>query len=276
MRASKLARLIFFGFFVVLGVLWIYPFFLVILNAFKPYAEIMYNFLGLPEKWDFNRFINVWQRLRLGRLFVNTFLYTLFSVLAIVFVASLAAYKLSRTKSRLSSIVFLLMLLPMLTPFQSYMITFSIFARNLHMIGTRLGYVFACTGLSIPLAVFMFHGFVKNIPRELDEYALLDGASSFKTFFYIILPLLTPILITVAVIDALAVWNDIIVNLLVVGGNAEMQNLQNALYVRFSAQQADWETALPGLVMSMIPNIIFFLFMQRYIVSGMTTGAIKS
>ena len=136
--------------------------------------------------------------------------------------------------------------------------------------------IFACTGLSIPLAVFMFHGFVKNIPKELDEYAILDGASSLKIFFNIVMPLLTPIIVTVAVIDALSVWNDIIVNLLVIGGSFETQNIQNALYVRFSAQQADWETALPGLVMSMIPNIIFFLFMQKYIVSGITAGAIKS
>ena len=276
MSLKKLPNIIFFGFFVVLGLLWIYPFFLVIFNAFKPYSEIMSNFLKLPKKWDFSRFVSVWQRLRLGKLFINTFLYTLFSVLATLLLASMAAYKLSRTKNRFSNVLFILMLLPMLTPFQSYMITFTIFAKNLHLVGTRAGYIFACTGLSIPLAVFMCHGFVKNIPKELDEYAHLDGASSFKTFFYIIMPLLTPILITVAVINALSVWNDIIVNMLVIGGNAETQNIQNALYVRFSAQQADWETALPGLVMSMIPNIVFFLFMQKYILAGMTTGAIKS
>lgn len=276
MKKSTYSHYIFFGFFVFLGFLWIYPFFLVIINSFKPYAEIINNFLGLPEKWEFSRYISVWQRLNLGKLFANTFLYTFFSVLITLIAASMAAYKLSRTKNRFSSIIFLLMLLPMLTPFQSYMITFTVFTKNLHLLGTRAGYIIACTGLSIPLAVFMFHGFIKNIPKELDEYAVLDGASSFKTFFYIILPLLTPILVTVAVIDALSVWNDIIVNLLVIGGKAETQNIQNAMYVRFSAQQADWETALPGLVMSMIPNIVFFLFMQKYIVSGITAGAIKS
>ena len=276
MKRSGLPHIVFYVFFVALGVLWLYPFFLVIINAFKPYSEIMYNFLGLPQKWDFSRYIAVWKRLGLGRLFFNTFTYTLFSVISILLLSSMAAYKLSRTKSKMSSGIFLLMLLPMLAPFQTYMITFTIFAKNLHLVGTRWGYVFACTGLSIPLAVFMFHGFVKNIPKELDEYAILDGASSLKIFFNIIMPLLTPIIVTVAVIDALSVWNDIIVNLLVIGGSFETQNIQNALYVRFSAQQADWETALPGLVMSMIPNIIFFLFMQKYIVSGITAGAIKS
>jgi raffinose/stachyose/melibiose transport system permease protein len=275
-RAAKPFRLIFFGVLILLALVWIYPLFLVFINSFKPYSQIMYDFLGMPEALDFNRFTGVWQRLGLGGLFINTLVYTAFSVAGTLLLASMAAYKLSRTRGRISSFLFLLMLLPMLSPFQSYMITFTLFAKNLHMVGTGAGYIAAQIGLCLPLALFMFHGFVKNIPRELDEYALIDGASNFRTFFSIIFPLLMPILITVAVIDALAVWNDIVVNMLVIGGNSKLQNLQNALYVRFSAQQSDWETALPGMVMSMVPNIVFFLFMQRYIVSGITAGAIKS
>ena len=146
----------------------------------------------------------------------------------------------------------------MLVPFNTYMITFTLFIKNLRLVGTQLGYIFACTGLSIPFVTFAFHGFVKNIPKDLDEYAVIDGASSFKIFFFIIMPLLTPILTTIAVINALNVWNDDIFNLLVTGGNYETQNIQNALFQRFSAQQSDWETALPGLVMSMVPNVLFF------------------
>ena len=276
MKRVLSSQVIFYSFFVLLGFLWIYPFFLIIINAFKPSAEILYNFLGLPERWDILRFISVWQRLKLGRLFSNTFFYTLFSVTGILLLASMAAYKMSRMKSKLNSVIFILLLLPMLAPFQSYMITFTVFAKNLHLVGTRWGYVFACIGLNIPLALFMFHGFAKSIPRELDEYAVLDGASSFKIFFYIIMPLLMPILITVAVINALGIWNDLIINLLITGGRSEAQNIQNALYIGFSSRQSDWETALPGMVMSMVPNVIFFLFMQKKIVSGITAGAIKS
>ena len=96
-----------------------------------------------------------------------------------------------------------------------------------------------------------------------------------RTYFSIVLPLLKPILTTVVVLDTLATWNDIITNQLIVGGNAKAMNIQNALYMQFSAQTADWEHALPGIVMSMIPSLIFFVLMQKHIVGGVTAGAVK-
>ena len=111
----------------------------------------------------------------------------------------------------------------------------------------------------MPLAVYMIHGFVKNVPIDLEECACIDGAGKIRTYFSIVLPLLKPILTTVVVLDALATWNDIITNQLIVGGNTVAMNIQNALYMQFSAQTADWEHALPGIVMSMIPSLIFFI-----------------
>ncbi len=155
------------------------------------------------------------------------------------------------------------------------MITLTRFMNTIHLQGKVAGYILVSLGLAMPLAVFMIHGFVKGIPIELEESAYIDGAGKFKTYFHIILPLLTPILITVVVIDALAIWNDVIVNLLILGGKPQYQNLQNALYSKFTAQKSDWVHALPGIVMSTIPNLIFFVFMQKYIVKGITAGAVK-
>ena len=117
--------------------------------------------------------------------------------------------------------------------------------------------------------------FVKNVPIDLEECACIDGAGKIRTYFSIVLPLLKPILTTVVVLDALATWNDIITNQLIVGGNTVAMNIQNALYMQFSAQTADWEHALPGIVMSMIPSLIFFVVMQKHIVGGITAGAVK-
>ena len=119
----------------------------------------------------------------------------------------------------------------------------------------------------MPLAVYMIHGFVKNVPIDLEECACIDGAGKIRTYFSIVLPLLKPILTTVVVLDALATWNDIITNQLIVGGNT--------VAMQFSAQTADWEHALPGIVMSMIPSLIFFVVMQKHIVGGITAGAVK-
>ena len=160
-------------------------------------------------------------------------------------------------------------------PFQSYMITLTRLVSNVNLIGTRTGQVLVSTGLCMPLAVYMIHGFIKNVPMDLEESAHIDGAGSLRTYFLIILPLLKPILATVIVLDALATWNDIIVNLFIAGSNTGAMNIQNALYMRFSATSSDWEHALPGIVMSIIPSLIFFLFMQKNIVGGVTAGAVK-
>ena len=121
----------------------------------------------------------------------------------------------------------------------------------------------------------MIHGFIKNVPIDLEESAHIDGAGSVRTYFAIILPLLKPILSTVIVLDALATWNDIIVNLFIAGSNTDAINIQNALYMKFSTTNSDWEHALPGIVMSIIPSLIFFIFMQKNIVAGVTAGAVK-
>jgi len=155
------------------------------------------------------------------------------------------------------------------------MISLTKLVSNVNLTGTRLGYIIVSTGLMVPLAVYMIHGFVKNIPIELEESAKIDGAGPFRMYFSIILPVLKPVLTTVIVIDALSNWNDIIVNQLIVGGKVGAMNLQNALYMTFSAQNSDWEHALPGIVMSMIPCLIFFIIMQKNIVGGATAGAVK-
>jgi len=274
-KSINFTRIALCGFVLIIGLVWIYPLFLIFFNSMKPYRDIMIKFLELPASWDFSRYADVWVKLDFPKLFANTILYTVSSAFLTVLLSSLAAYKLSRTKTKVSTAVFALIILPMMVPFQTYMISMIQLAKPLHLLGNRMGYVVVQAGLCMPLAVFLFHGFVKGVPRELDECAYIDGASRLRTFFSIILPLLTPIAITVAIIDALAVWNDILINLLVAGAKQELLNIQIALYTRFSAEQSDWETALPGIVISIAPNILFFVFMQKYIVAGITAGAVK-
>ncbi|MEG1549735.1 MAG: carbohydrate ABC transporter permease, partial [Ruthenibacterium sp.] len=209
------------------------------------------------------------------QLIGNTLFYTVMSVLAIVVIAPMAAYKLARTKTKYAGVVFALIIMPMMVPFQTYMITLTKLASKMQLTGTKLGYICVSVGLLVPLAVYMIHGFVKNVPIELEESAYIDGAGPFVVYFRVVFPLLKPIVTTVVVLDALATWNDVITNQLIVGGKGSALNLQNALYMRFSAQASDWEHALPGIVMSMIPSLIFFIFMQKNIVGGITAGAVK-
>lgn len=220
-------------------------------------------------------YLETWSKFKFPMLVGNTLLYTISTVLAITLLAPMASYKLSRTKSRLSTLCFLLIIMPMMVPFQSYMISLTRVVSKLNLSGTKMGQILVSTGLCMPLAVYMIHGFVKNIPYELEESARIDGASNIRIYFSIVLPLLKPILTTVIVMDTLSCWNDIITNQLIVGGSEKARNIQNALYMQFSAQTSDWEHALPGIVMSMIPALIFFICMQKHIVGGTTAGAVK-
>ncbi len=259
----------------VASIFWLLPLVLIFINSFKPYNDMLQHFLALPQNWSFAMYIETWTKFNFPLLIKNTLFYTIISVCGIMLMAPMAAYKLARTKSKISKICFILIIMPIMVPFQSYMITLTRLVARLHLTGSKLGYILVTIGLCMPLAVYMIHGFVKNVPIELEECACIDGASPMRTYFSIVLPLLKPILTTVLVLDTLAIWNDIITNQLIVGGNAKAMNIQNALYMQFSAQTADWEHALPGIVMSMIPSLIFFVFMQKHIVGGITTGAVK-
>ena len=259
----------------VFSIFWLMPLIFIFINSFKPYKDMMQNFLALPAEWSLDKYIETWTMFDFPMLLKNTFFYTGITVLAIVLFAPMAAYKLARTKSRLSVICFGLIIMPMMVPFQSYMISLSKVVANFKLMGTRTGYIIVSIGLCMPLAVFMIHGFVKNIPLELEECARIDGASRMRIYFSIVLPLLKPILTTVVVLDALAIWNDIITNQLIVGGKVNAMNIQSALFMQFSAQTSDWEHALPGIVMSMIPSLLFFIFMQKHIMGGITAGAVK-
>ena len=257
------------------SIFWLMPLVLIFINSFKPYNDMIQDFLALPTSWSLAMYIETWTKFKFPMLIGNTLLYTFCTVIMIVLLAPMAAYKLARTKSRLSKVCFVLIIMPMMVPFQSYMITLTRLVANVNLTGKRMGNILVNIGLCMPLAVYMIHGFVKNVPIELEECACIDGAGKIRTYFSIVLPLLTPILTTVVVLDTLATWNDIITNQLIVGGNAGAMNIQNALYMQFSAQTADWEHALPGIVMSMIPSLIFFIAMQKHIVGGITAGAVK-
>lgn len=257
------------------SVFWLMPLVLIFINSFKSYNEMLRHFLVLPKSWSLDAYIETWIKFDFPKLIGNTLLYTAATVLIIVLFAPMAAYKLARSKNAISGICFMLIIIPMMVPFQSYMISLTRMVANVNLTGSRVGQILVSTGLCMPLAVYMIHGFVKNVPMELEECACIDGASKIRIYFNIVLPLLKPILTTVVVLDTLAAWNDIITNQLIVGGNASAMNIQNALYMQFSAQTADWEHALPGIVMSMIPSLIFFIVMQKYIVGGITAGAVK-
>lgn len=256
-------------------IVWIYPFLNIVFNSFKSLKDMMTQFMALPQELHFENYSNSWEKLNFLQVMLNTLFVTIVSVGGMIFFGSMAAYKMVRTKTRYSQVFFVIFLIPMLVPFQTIMITLTQIAKLLHLNGSLWGLSVLYWGTGLPFVIFLYHGFIKSVPVGLDESAMIDGASPFQVFFKIIFPLLKPITTTAIVINALYVWNDFLVPLLMVSANKSTRTIQLALYSNFGSQGVKWEVALPGIVIAMIPAVIFFITLQKHIIKGIAAGAVK-
>ena len=257
------------------ALMYLYPLFLVIINSFKIYEEVLINTIALPKKPTFNNFINAWSIMEYPRLFFNTLFVTVMGTGGVVLVSSLAGYKLSRTKTVYSWVFFILLIAPMMIPFHSFMIALVKVARTVGLTRTIWGLGILYWGLGAPLAIFLYHGFVKTVPKELDECALIDGASPVRSFFQIIFPLLKPVTFSIIIINAMWMWNDFLLPLLVLGGTRKHYTLQLAANNFMGQYKTEWNYAMAGVLLTIIPAITLYLALQKYIIKGMVAGAVK-
>jgi len=260
----------------IIAFIYLYPLFLVIINSFKTFSEITSNVVALPTTLLFDNFLNAFRIMQYPRYFLNTLIATGVGVLGVVIVSAMAGYKLSRTKTRFSWIMFIIMIAPMMIPFHSFMIALVKVSRTFRLTGSPVGLGVLYWGLGAPLAIFLYHGFVKSVPRDLDDCALIDGASPLRTFVQIIFPLLQPVTVSVIVINAMWMWNDFLLPLLVLSGSKQSLTLQLAAYNFFGLYKIDWNFAMAGVLLTLIPAILFYLLLQKHIIKGMIAGAVKT
>ncbi|MFD1956898.1 carbohydrate ABC transporter permease [Paenibacillus thailandensis] len=259
----------------VLSLVFLYPLFLAINNSLKSFGEVMTDVIALPKKLAFENYSYVWEFINYPRLFLNNAVITILGLAGIILFSSIAAYKLARTKSRLSGLLYILVIMPMLIPFQSIMLTVLQVAKDLNLSESTWGLGMLYWGFGAPLAVFIYHGFVKGIPKEIDESATIDGASGFRLFFSVIFPLLKSVTTTVIIIDVMWIWNDFLLPLLMVNGSPDTKTLTLAAYTFVGQYTSDWQYAMTAMVMAVLPSIIVFIFLQKYIVKGVVAGAVK-
>lgn len=272
---NRAGRIILEVVLVILSLLFLYPLFLTIINSLKSFSEVMTDVIALPKKLTFSNYSYVWEFINYPRLFLNNFVITGLGLLGIVLISSIAAYKLARTKSKWSGILYFLCIMPMLIPFQSIMLTVLQTAKNLNLSESTWGLGLLYWGFGAPLAVFIYHGFVKGIPTEIDESATIDGASGFRLFFSVIFPLLKSVTTTIIIIDVMWIWNDFLLPLLMVNGSPDTKTLTLAAYTFVGQYTSDWQYAMTAMVMAVLPSIIVFIFLQKYIVKGVVAGAVK-
>ncbi|MGA2976669.1 MAG: carbohydrate ABC transporter permease [Spirochaetia bacterium] len=258
-----------------LALLYLYPLLLVVINSLKTFSEIMTNVVALPKRLSFENFANAFTLMKYPNLFLNTLLVTTIGTSGVILLASLAGYKLSRTRTRMSWLVFLLCVAPMMIPFHSFMIALVKVAKTLHLTSSTYGLGVIYWGLGVPLSLFMYHGFVKTVPQELDDCASIDGCGQVRTFFQVIFPLLKPVTVSVIVLNAMWMWNDFLLPLLVLTGAKKSMTLQLAAYNFFGQYKIEWHYAMAGVLLTVTPAIIFYLVLQKQIIKGMVAGAVK-
>ena len=264
---------------------YLFPFLLIVMNSAKNAFEITSLPLAFPKNWGmiFQNMASIWTNANLSypSSFVSSIVITAFSVAALNLLCSQAAWVLVRTKTRFSQIVFLTFVGAMVIPFQIIMFPLLSWFRELTsltgiaLLRTRFGMIFAYLGFGLSLTVFMFHGFIKGIPYELEEAATIDGSSKFGVFYRIVTPLLSPIHATVVVLNGMWIWNDYLLPLLVLGKGNRVQTIPLAVANFAGAYVKQWDLMLTAIVMAVIPIIVLFLAAQRYIIRGIVAGSIK-
>ena len=269
-----------------LAVLFISPLILVILNSAKGNQEVFMAPLAAPEDWGnlWLNIVNIWQNPNVGyplALF-SSVLITALSLTGIVITSAMAAWVLVRTKNKVSSFIFYIFVAAMVIPFQVVMFPlvkwFSIVQNFLHLqlLRSYPGIIIAYLGFGSSLSIFLFHGFIKGIPQEIEEAAAMDGCGKFRTFFSIVLPILKPIVVTVLVLNGIWIWNDYLLPMLVLGKGNKIQTLPLAVSNFAGAFLKQWGLMMTAILLALLPVIVFFIIAQKYIIKGMVEGAIKS
>lgn len=254
---------------------YIYPVFLMVMNSFKPFGEIIGDVLALPKSPNLENYTYVIKKMKYPLLFRNNVIITAIGIIGIVVFSSMAAFILERREGTYVKIAHTIIITPMLIPFQAIMITLLKSMNVLHLSGSKIGLGVQYWGFGIPMATFIIYNFMKTIPRELDESATIDGASTLRTFVSIIFPLLKSVIVTVIVLDVMWIWNDFLLPLLMVNSNNETKTLVLAAYTFVGQMNTKWNYALTAMVLAIVPSVIVFILLQKYIVEGVVAGAVK-
>lgn len=259
----------------ILALIYIYPIFLMCINSVKPFGEVVVDVIKLPSKVEWGNFTYVMEKMQYGKLFLNNVEITVIGIVGIVLFSSLTAYILDRRKNKYTKVAKTLITLPMLIPFQTIMISLLKVMTTIHFSGSKVGLGIQYWGFGIPMATFIFYNFMKTIPKEIDESACIDGAGTFQIFGLVIFPLLKSVTFTVIVIDVMWIWNDFLLPLLMVNGTNNTKTLVLAAYSFVGQFNTQWHYAMASMVLAVLPSIIIFIFLQKYIVEGVVAGAVK-
>ena len=256
-------------------ILFLFPFYISILMAVKSKKETAKDLLAFPTSIHWENFVDAMKKANILESMKNSIILTVGAVVLTLIVASMAGYAIGRQYHKKTFRFYeTLLMAAMMIPFQTLMIPIYKMYKSMDLLNSIPGAIIMIGACNMPFAVMLFIGFVRTIPIELEEAAMLEGCSKAKIFFKIIFPLLKPITVTIAVLDSLWTWNEFNVSLLLLQKKA-VKTIPIQQYVFFGEHSSNYNMAFAAAVISMIPIVIFFIVAQKHIVAGMTAGAVK-
>ncbi|MBQ7288832.1 MAG: carbohydrate ABC transporter permease [Clostridia bacterium] len=275
---NKFSRAALFLLLSVLAVVFLVPILLVVLNSFKGKFDIVSAPFALPTAQTFiglDNYINGAKAAGFFGAFIRSLWITVGSVAVIVLFSAMTAWFITRSKMKFCRVIYYALVFSMIVPFQMVMYTLTYVVGRIHF-NNLLGIIFVYLGFGAGLSVFMISGFVRSIPLDIEQAAMIDGCTPITTFFEVILPILKPTLITVAILNAMWIWNDYLLPYLILGTD---KNKTIPVAVQITMQGAygavDWGGFMAMLVLAIFPIVVFYLFCQKYIISGVLAGAVK-
>jgi raffinose/stachyose/melibiose transport system permease protein len=260
---------------VIVALLFLVPFYFVLVNSVKAIGAVLTEPSSLPKVWVWENYSKAWAIMSYPRVFMNSMIVVVFSVIGIILLASMSAYRLVRHSSKFNRAVLIVYIASMIIPFQSIMIPLMKVMSTLGLLNSLWGLIICYFGFGVSMSIFLFHGFIKAVPYEIEESAIVDGCTPFSVFWKIVFPLLKPIIATVAILQSLWIWNDFLIPFLTVNSDPGNRTIPLSTYSFFGQYTKQWDLAMAALVLGIIPVVIFFFVLQKHIVEGITSGAIK-
>ncbi len=274
LRTSRLTKLIIYAVLVVYVIIIITPFLMIFMNSFKSLREIFLKPFSLPSQFSLKNFVEAWKRANLTSAFANSIYVTTVSVLGILFVSSMLAYAISRYDFPFRRFLYIYIIAGLALPARLAIIPIYVILQKLNLLDTRLGLIIVYVSTGIAFATFLLKNFMDDIPKALEESAMIDGANPWTIFTKIDLPLIKHALVVVGVVNFVGIWNDFFFPLIIINSQGK-ETVPLAISIFFGEYSNQWNLISAALSMSVIPIMIGFFLLSRYFIVGITQGAVK-
>jgi raffinose/stachyose/melibiose transport system permease protein len=256
------------------AIVMLYPIFMMVLSGFKTTPEIFMSPFSMPKKFNTENFQVIWEKTNVPRYFLNSIIVTVSSIALLLITGTMAAYAISRYKFRSALMVSLFFLSGLMLPLRLAIIPLFIQLKFLGLIDSLLGLIFIYTAMSLPATVFILTGFLRSLPKELEDSARMDGASELRIMLDIMVPLVSPALVIAGIYSAVPIWNDFFFPLIFIQ-SPEWKTLAQGLTTFFGEYSINYGVLYAGLSLASLPMIFIFIIQSRRFIAGMTAGALK-